>query len=166
MSSANGRVTVFLCGEPLRGDDGVAALAGAGLSPETLDGATVRTVRGLATSDLLELPHGAASVVVDAVSGVPPGRLVVRALEGLERKGFPVAMSSHQIPLRDVLALAARLGWQPCGTFLGVGGERFGLGDDPSPAVLDAVPRLRAAIVLEVARLGSIRTSPAEALAP
>jgi hydrogenase maturation protease len=151
--SSGPRVTVFLCGEPLRGDDGVAVLAGRGLPPETREAASVREVRGLSPSDLVELPSGSACIVVDAVRGVPAGRLVMRSLDGLDPATLPAAVSSHQVPLPDVLGIAARLGWVADGTFLGVGGERFGLGDNPSEAVVAAAPRLRAAIVLEVARL-------------
>jgi hypothetical protein len=79
----------------------------------------------------------------------------MRSLDGLDPATLPAAVSSHQVPLPDVLGIAARLGWVADGTFLGVGGERFGLGDAPSEEVVAAAPRLRAAIVLEVARLAA-----------
>jgi hydrogenase maturation protease len=161
MSSGPQTVSVLLCGEPLRGDDAVASAVAEGLDQVVGERASIRWVGGLAVDDLLDLPAGAPCVIVDAVAGVPGGELVVRPLERLGGPASQPVVSGHRVPIRDVIALARQLGWSPVGTFVGVGGERFGLGEPMSGSVIAAVPSLRAAIAREVARLGGA-TAPFE----
>lgn len=66
----------------------------------------------------------------------------------------PSPRSTHVLPVADVVALArvVRPGL-PAGSFVGIGGERFGLGDGLSPAVEAALPAFVEAIEAAVDRL-------------
>jgi hydrogenase maturation protease len=147
-------VVVFCCGEPLRGDDGVSVEAAAQLAGSLPAGVTVQVVGALSPSELLALPPGSAVVIADAVTGVPPGELVVLDLADLDALSHvrnPV--SSHRMPLDRVIGLAGALGRSPRGTFVGVGVQRVGAGAPMTDAVAAAVPALAAAIVREARRL-------------
>ena len=163
-------VLVLVCGDAARGDDRAGLLAaelirgwldGLATPPRALEPALaaltghvdVRDVGQLEPDDVLSASSDEAVVVVDAARGLPAGQVARRPLAGLG-SGGPVPRSSHMLPLRDVLALAETLrGSLPKGTFVGLGGSAFGLGDPPSDAVLGGVPAFAAAVVEEAARL-------------
>lgn len=148
------RVVVLACGEPMRGDDGSGPAAAIRLSPGIRAAADVRTCRSLAAEDLLGLAADEAVVVVDAVTGPPPGTIVREPLADLDQVALPwAALSGHQLPLATTVALARVLGWQASGTFLGIGGASFGLGEGLSDPVGAALPALIAAIEDEVSAL-------------
>lgn len=160
-----------MCGEPERGDDAVAFRAVAALA-DTLDPTVARDIEirpcgALEVDDLVEVRPGAACLIVDAVLGVPAGELVVRPLASLiaapgepgtagGSAAGPTPRSTHLLPVADVLTLAAivRPGL-PVGSFVGIGGESFGLGEDLSPEVAAALPALRRAIAAEAGRLAA-----------
>ncbi|MBP1704720.1 MAG: Hydrogenase maturation protease, partial [Chloroflexi bacterium] len=86
---------------------------------------------------LLDLPADGPCVVVDAVAGIHPGELFVRPLAEIvgaardrsEAGCTPSLRSSHELPLEQVLALAALLrATPPAGTFVGIGGSSFDFG--------------------------------------
>ena len=164
------RIRVLACGESARGDDAAGFLA-ADLLRAWLDGvespppamadavealrrrAEVQVVGQLEPDELLALDPDDALVVIDAVSGPEPGTLVRRALADLA-SGGPAPRSSHMLPLRDVLGLVQTLrGSLPPGTFVGLGGSSFGLGDPVSSAVSEAIPALAVAALEEAVRL-------------
>ena len=173
---ARRRILVLACGEASRGDDAAAFLAAellrarladaggdAGARGLDRDGGVqgpgarvdVRSVGQLGPDHLLDLGSDDAVVVIDAVRGVPAGSIVRRPLADLAAGG-PAPRSSHMFPLRDVLALVATLrGGLPAGTFVGLGGAAFELGDGLSPAVRAALPAFVAVIVEEAERLDS-----------
>ena len=131
------------------------------LPAETLRRATVIPAGQLDVQLLLDLPADTPCVVVDTVAGIIPGTIVVRSLEEIiaaarARAGAgrtPALRSSHELPLEEALALAALLRpAPPRGTFVGVGGARFDLGADLTPAVRAALPTVAAAIAAEVDR--------------
>jgi hydrogenase maturation protease len=147
-------VVVFACGEPLRGDDASGPACVAGLSADTRAMADVRTPRSLSAEDLLTLPDDSVVVVVDAVTGPPPGAIVREPLAGLDRIAVPWApLSGHQLPLATTVGLARALGWQGSGTFLGIGARSFGLGEELSEPVAAAIGALTAAVEREVVAL-------------
>ncbi len=149
------RVPVLVCGEPERGDDALAFAAVRALPDRAARLADVRYCGQLEVEALLELPLGTPCVIVDAAVGVRPGTVVTLPLErvaGRAAGGGP--RSSHALPVEQVLALAAVLrGEPPSGTFVGMGGSSFGLGDPLSPAVAAALPELTARIAAEIAHL-------------
>lgn len=148
------RVVVFACGEPLRGDDGSGPASVEGLSAAVRMVADVRTRPSLSAEDLLMLPPGTATVVVDAVTGPPAGTIVRERLADLDRVAVSwVPLSGHQLPLATTVALARALGWRGHGTFLGVGAHSFGLGEGLSGPVAAALPALTAAVEHEVTTL-------------
>jgi hydrogenase maturation protease len=158
------RVPIFVCGEPTRGDDAAGFAALELLPAETRSRAEVVPVGQLDVQLLLDLPDGAPCVVVDAVAGLEPGSLYIRPLADLvdaawaraEAGGTPALRSSHELPLEQALALAAILRPSPPqGTFVGLGGARFDLGSDLTPAVRAALPVLAAAIAVEVERFAT-----------
>ncbi|MCU0806252.1 MAG: hydrogenase maturation protease [Burkholderiales bacterium] len=157
----NGRLRVFLCGERQRGDDAAALLAADLLPPEVRERIELAAVGQLDAQHLLDLGAGEPCVVVDAVAGVAPGTVLVAALDrvaALAGLRHPRSPSTHALPLPDALALAGRLGAALRGSFVGVGGQCFALGDAPSGAVADALPAMAQAIVGEVDRLSPVET--------
>ncbi len=125
---------------------------------------------------LLDLPAEAPCVVVDAVAGLAPGEVWVRPLAALvdraaadtgradaERAGDARGRgrgasgralqprSSHELPLEQVLALAATLrGAPPAGTFVGIGGSVWDVGTPLSWPVAAGLPAFAAAIAAAI----------------
>ncbi len=151
-------VAVFACGELMRGDDGAAWRAVAGLSSAAREAATIWTIGQLQPEDLLDLVPGTAVIVVDVVTGIEPGRVIAFDLAELPfHAAAHPARSSHQMPLAQVVGLAAALGAEPKGTVIGVGAASFELGDALSDDVRAALPQLRSTISREIHRLGGRR---------
>jgi hydrogenase maturation protease len=145
------RVVVFACGHRLRGDDSIGLSAVEGLPDDALGGAQVRPVGALAPEQLVDLEAGTRVVIVDAVAGPEPGRIVELDLASLTSERLVaervVATSSHQLPLDRVVALAQLLRDEPLeGRFVGIGIGAVAPGAGPGAAVLAALPAFRAAI--------------------
>ena len=177
-----GPIIVLACGDELRGDDGVALVAVGALPPEALARAEVRILGAVAVEDLVALPAGSRVVIVDAVAGPAPGQLVESELAALTGRAPHLAtldagtsdalrpagmhppapdlppaspMSSHQLPLPEVVALAGLLRNAPLeGRFVGVGIESVAFGSGLSTPVAAAVPALAEAIARAVRALG------------
>jgi len=177
------RVPIFVCGEPARGDDAAGFAAVELLPPGLLDRVDVVAAGQLDLLLLLDLPAGSPCVVVDAVAGLRPGEVWVRPLATLVDRaraagsGGPAAgsggrgpgnggrgpgnggrgpepRSSHELPLEQVLALAATLREAPpAGTFVGIGGSCWDVGAGLTPAVAAALPAFAAAIAAAVDEL-------------
>lgn len=121
----------------------------------------IRVADSIAPEDLLGLPKGARSIIVDAVVGPAPGCLVRIPFDELTTRASEMRpVSSHQLPLPMVVGLAHALGAQPVGVFLGVGVRSVALGEGLSEPVRAALPRLRAAIRAEVERLSRGQVAP------
>ena len=138
------RVRLLACGSPDGGDD-AAGLAVLALLPASVaSAARIEPVGQLSAEQLLDDPPDAVRVVVDCVAGLPAGDLVdipLAELPELERRMQPG--SSHALGIGQAVALAASLGaLRPGDRFIGIGGERFGLGTAMSPAVVAGLPRL------------------------
>lgn len=156
------RVPIFVCGEPTRGDD-AAGFAAVDLLPAGVrDSVEVVLVGQLDILFLMDLPADAPCVVVDAVAGLQPGEVWVRPLAALVNRSralqaagrAPEIRSSHELPLEQVLDLAATLrDAPPAGTFVGIGGACFDVGTPLTARVAAALPELVAAIADEVAAL-------------
>lgn len=153
------RVPVFVCGEPTRGDDAAAHAAVELLAPAARELADVVAAGQLDVLFLLDLPADRPCVVVDAVAGLAPGEVWVRPLaalvdraRALERSGRAVEpRSSHELPLEQVLALAATLrDHPPAGTFVGIGGACWDAGAGLSDGVVAALPAFAEAIAAAI----------------
>ena len=135
------RVTVLVCGEPMRGDDAVAAAVLGRLRPTTLALLRVEQV-GQLTPDHLLAVRGPV-ILLDAVDGPPAGEIIDLPLASLlsaDATGVRPA-SSHGVPMPMAIGIADRLGGGlPEGRFIGVAGAQYGLGARLSDAVTDAVP--------------------------
>ena len=135
------RVVLLVCGEPMRGDDGVAHAVLDALSPEVRGLADVREVGQLMPDDLCDLGD-APVVLLDAVDGIAAGKLVDLPLTGLSdacARGLSPA-SSHALPIPLTLGVVERLaGSLPKGRFLGVGAASYAIGASLSPPVQEAV---------------------------
>lgn len=99
--------------------------------------------------------------LVDAIGGAAAVAGNVRRFDAAAAP-LPAAAfggpSTHALGLADTIELARTLGRLPERvTVLGIEGEAFELGERPSPAVLDAVARVTAAIVAEVPRAHAAR---------
>ncbi len=151
-------VWLVVCGERERGDDAAGPLAVDGLPLDLLARCELRMAAGLSVETVLDIPPGAACVLVDAATGIEPGAVVVRPLAALAARGGEAARivspsSSHILAVDQVLGLAEVLrGRLPDGAFVGIGAARAGIGAPLSPAVEVALPAFRAAIVGEVLR--------------
>jgi hydrogenase maturation protease len=167
MSSAL-RVRLLVCGAGDRGDDGAALAAAATLLP-TLDEEhrawlEIRRCGQLDVEDLLDLPAGMAGVIVDAAVGIEPGQIVIIPFEQLLAGDTGTGpRSSHALPITQVLGLATTLRDRPLrGSFVGIGGRRFGFGQSLSRAVRSAMPTFRTAIVEEIERFAAEPNLPVE----
>jgi hydrogenase maturation protease len=161
-------VRLLVCGNADRGDDGAALSAVATLLPtlpsHLLERLEVRRCGELHVEDLLDIPAGEVAVVVDAAVGVPPGHVVAVPISEIAAAlGSPAPRSSHELPIDQVLGLAATLrsGGLPSGTFIGIGGRRFGYGRPLSRSVRLAMPGFQQAIAAELARLARVPGGPA-----
>lgn len=163
------RVPIFVCGEPARGDDAAGFAAIELLPPDLLERAEVVPVGRLDILFLLDLPADAPCVVVDAVAGLRPGEIWVRPLAALVDRArvltaagrAPEPRSSHELPLEQVLELAATLrDAPPAGTFVGIGGGCFDVGTPLTAPVADALQRFAAAIAAEVVAFAGKEAAP------
>ena len=138
--------TVFVCGDRHRRDD-AAALRAADLLGHLLpEDVVLRPVGQLGPGDLLSAAAAGRCLVIDAVRGVAPGTVVSMPLADLATGG-PASASSHALPLPAVIALADALGADLAhATFVGIGGETFGLGEGLTPRVEEALDEIVAAI--------------------
>jgi hydrogenase maturation protease len=134
------RVTVLVCGDPMRGDDAVARALVDELPDTTGHLAEIRHVGALMPDDLVEIDGPV--IVVDAAFGPPHGEIVDLPLVDVGSLARPVEIgSSHAIPLPSVVALAqAMTGGRLEGRFIGVAGGSWEIGAPISPAVREAVP--------------------------
>lgn len=149
------RVTVLVCGDALRGDDALALRAVANLDPRVAALAEIREIGQLSPDELLDAPEPV--IVVDAVSGPPPGEVVDLPLADLAGlAAHAPSTSTHALPLATAVALGIRLrGSPPVGRFLGMGGAEYGLDAPLSDVVAQALPRLSTIIegwILALAR--------------
>jgi hydrogenase maturation protease len=135
------RVTLLVCGEPMRGDDSVAQAVVNALPSTTLGLIDVRQVGQLMPDDLLE--GDGATILLDAVAGPDAGKVIDLPLASLvDAEAMEInPASTHALPPRVTLGIAARLrGSLPEGRFLGVAGRSYGIGSELTPEVRDAVP--------------------------
>jgi hydrogenase maturation protease len=134
------RVSVLVCGEPMRGDDAVASRILAALPATTRSLVDVRDVSGLMPDDLLD-PTGPV-IVLDAVHGPVAGTVVDLPLDrlgGLVASGASPG-SSHVLPMPMVLRIVEHLaGGLPEGRFIGVAGSSYVLGAPLSHPAHEAV---------------------------
>jgi Ni,Fe-hydrogenase maturation factor len=121
--------TVFVCGDRHRRDDAAALRAADLLGRVITEDVVVRRVGQLGPDDLVAASSAGRCLVVDLESG------------------GPASASSHALPLPTVIALADALGADmEGGTFVGIGGEEFELGEGLSPRVEEALDGFVAAI--------------------
>ncbi|HSK92914.1 MAG TPA: hydrogenase maturation protease [Candidatus Angelobacter sp.] len=134
------RVTILVCGEPMRGDDAVGRALVDALPEATAHLADIRHVGALMPDDITDA--AGPVIVVDAASGPPAGELVDLPLDALVASPAPVEIgSSHAIPLTAVLGLARAILGRPIeGRFVGVAGGAWELGAPLDAAVRRAVP--------------------------
>jgi hydrogenase maturation protease len=152
-------VRLLVCGNADRGDDGAALSAIATLLPSLpaamLERMEVRRCGHLRVEDLIDVRPGEVAVVVDAAVGIAPGHVVAMPINEITAdSASPAPRSSHELPIDQVLGLAAimRPGGLPEGTFVGIGGRRFGYGRPLSRSVRLNLPTFQAAIVAELSR--------------
>ncbi len=125
------------------------------LPPEILARAEIVLAGALGPEHLMRLPSGARVVIVDAVVGVPSGHVVEWDLAGLSGRAAPlVSLSSHQLPLDQVVAMSQLLRDEPLeGRFVGLGIGSVVLGEPPADIVAGAVPALRDAVARAIVAL-------------
>jgi hydrogenase maturation protease len=160
-------VRMLVCGNADRGDDGAALSAVATLLPtlptSVLERLEVRRCGHLRVEDLIDVPDSEVALVVDAAVGIPPGRVVTLTIEQITAGAeAPAPRSSHELPIDQVLGLAAvlRPGGLPGGSFVGIGGRRFGYGRPLSRSVRANMAAFQHAIALEICRLAHVPLEP------
>jgi hydrogenase maturation protease len=143
------RAAAACLGSPYRGDDAVGPLVAerlraAGVTLLDCDEEPTRLLDAWAGLDLV--------VVVDAVrSGAAPGTLHrFEARDGPLPRDLGLA-STHAFGIVDALELGRTLGRAPRRVVVhGVEGERFGMGEEPSPAVTGALGELVESVLAEL----------------
>jgi hydrogenase maturation protease len=130
-------IRVLACGAIDRGDDGVALLAVRALPRSARRAAQIDEVGYLSPELLIGDAPETQRLVLDCVAGLRSGEIVDLPLADLpELEARMRTTSTHALAPGAAVALAALLGAvHPDDRFLGIGGERFGVGDDLSPAV-------------------------------
>ncbi len=118
--------------------------------------AEIREVGQLDVLLLLDLPgRGGAASSSTRWRASTPGEVWVRPLPALVDRAraladagrAPEPRSSHELPLEQVLALAATLrDAPPAGTFVGIGGSCWDVGTPLTEAVVAGLPAFAAAI--------------------
>ena len=130
-------IRVLACGAIDRGDDGVALRAVRSLPPGARRGAQIDEVGYLSPELLIGDAPEMPRLVLDCVAGLPSGEIIdlpLAELPALEARMRTT--STHALAPGAAVALADLLGAvRPNDRFLGIGGERFEVGDDLSPAV-------------------------------
>jgi len=160
-------VRLLVCGNADRGDDGAALSAVATLLPSLpaamLERLEVRRCGHLRVEDLLDVPEGEICVLVDAAMGIAPGHVVSMPIDAITADiTTPTPRSSHELPIDGVLeaARAQRPGGLPGGTFVGIGGRRFGYGRPLSRSVRLNMHAFQVAIAEELERLTHVSQGP------
>lgn len=130
-------IRVLACGAIDRGDDGVALRAVRSLARAARRGAQIDEVGYLSPEALIGDAPGMPRLVLDCVAGLPGGEIIDLPLAELpELEARMRTTSTHALAPGAAVALAALLGAvHPSDRFLGIGGERFEMGDGLSPAV-------------------------------
>ena len=148
-------VDVLICGSPDRGDDGAAPAAARILGAELPNGVRLRIVGQLDIDDLLDIPTGAAVVIVDAATGLRPGQVLSLPLDSLSGSGQPVRpRSSHALAFPEVVGLAELIRGHPIrGRIVAVGAVDFALGGALSERVGAAIPALVEAVRVAIEQL-------------
>lgn len=154
-------VRVVVCGDADGGDAGVALAAAATLLP-TLSAdlgsrLEIRRRMELRVDDLADLPLAERCLIIDAVSGGPPGEVVVIALDADMTWPDMAPRSAHELPIGLLLSIAAVIRGAPVeGVFVGLGGHRWGYGTPLSRLARAAMPAYRAAIATALADLAGV----------
>jgi hydrogenase maturation protease len=143
-------VEVLVCGSVDRGDDGAPTRAVVRARSRLPRDVVVRLVGQLDIDHLLRIPAGAGVVVVDAATGISPGRVVELPLSGLiDEPGRVRSRSSHALTLPEVIGLAEMIrGHSLPGRIVAIGGARFDLGNSLSDRVAAAIDKFATAIVM------------------
>ena len=155
-------VRIVICGNADGGDDGVALSAAATVLPSLPSEVgcclEVRRRQQLRVDDLIDLRRDERCLIIDAVSGITPGEVVIMSLEELAATHLFTPRSSHELPIGLVLGLTAIIRERPIeGTFVGLGGHRWGYGTPISRCARTGMSAFRAAIVEQLALLTGIQ---------
>ncbi len=156
------RVTLLVCGEPMRGDDAVAEQIVGSLPATTRSLTEVCHVGALMPDDLIGA--GAPVILVDAVHGLPAGSVIDLPIDSLAElvEGGVAPGSTHALPLPMVLGIVEQLaGSLPEGRFIGVAGAAYGIGAPLSDPVVDAVAPAAARLGHWIRVLAHARRMPA-----
>ena len=156
-------VRIVICGNADGGDDGVALSAAATVLPSLPSQVgsclEVRRRQQLRVDDLIDLRRDERCLIIDAVSGITPGDVVIMSLEELATTHLFVPRSSHELPIELVLGLTAIIREQSIdGTFVGLGGHRWGYGTPISRCARTGMSAFRAAIVEQLALLTGVQS--------
>jgi hypothetical protein len=106
---------------------------------------------------------GEVCILVDAAMGIAPGHVVTMPLYTVTGDtSTPTPRSSHELPIDGVLdeARVRRPGGLPDGSFIGIGGRRFGYGRPLSRSVRLNMHAFQDAIAEELARVTHVSMGP------
>jgi len=155
-------VEVLACGNPGLGDDGASLAALAELAPDLPADVAIRLVGQLDIDDLLSVPSGAGTVVVDTATGIDPGWVVEIPFMGfVGRESGIRARSSDALSRPETVGVASMIRGRPLvGVLVAIGGSSFSPGDALSwpvttglcsfrVAIADAIERVRAQVIAQ-----------------
>jgi hydrogenase maturation protease len=138
------RVLILACGNPLRGDDGVAWHAAEALR-QTLppDQAEIFCFHQFAPELAEVSSHAAAVIFLDAAAKGTPGQVICEPV-GTETSD---SRFSHHLTPAAVMTLSRQLyGANPQAFVVSLCGECFDHGEELSPAVVAALPEFVGAV--------------------
>jgi hydrogenase maturation protease len=134
------RSIILACGNPLRGDDGVALRIVCNLQDGHTDLETEICCAQQWTPDLAEnISKSQLAIFVDASAAIPPGEI---RLQPVSRRREPPGLTTHSLSPERLLELSLELFQKvPERAFLlTIGGASFEHGDQLSEPVQTAVP--------------------------
>ena len=133
------RVLIIGCGNPLRGDDGVAWRVAEELARASMEDIEVVAQHQLTPELAFAISRAEAVLFVDADAAASAGE--IRCQEVTPR---PSAVSlSHELSAAGLLSLSQKLyGKQPRASMISIGGETFAHSESLSPKVEAALPRV------------------------
>jgi hydrogenase maturation protease len=146
MSSSTPAIRLLVCGDRHARDGGVAVWAAGLLMPIIRQHGNrhVEVMRcgHLDSRQLLDVGAAAPLVILDVADGLPPGEIVIRALDELiDDPSGPSPRCAAGQPIDQMLGVANVLGDSPLrGCFVGIGGHDFGFGETLSPPVRRRLP--------------------------
>jgi len=145
-------LTIIGIGNPWRCDDSIGHLVAHDLLKSSLNDAKIHVTTGEAV-EIMEFWQGKSNIIlIDACKdGNPAGTITRREIQNADDYADDKGFSSHGLGLSHALSLSEALEELPETIILyTITGKNFGFGDQLSPKVKEAIPKLLVTIRNEI----------------